>query len=73
MNRGLDGIYFRVERNGIWQSICLSDLTDEEFDMVMEKRNRQFAVNCCRILAKRLKEIGDEFDIISDYETGEDL
>lgn len=73
MNRGLDGIYFRVERNGKWQSICLSDLTEEEFDKVMEKRNRQFAVNCCKILAKKLREIGDEFDLISEYETGEDL
>lgn len=73
MNRGLDGIYFRIERNGKWQSICLSDMTEEEFDNVMEKRNRQFAVNCCKILAKKLREIGDEFDLISEYETGEDL
>lgn len=26
----LDGIYFRVERNGKWQSLCVSDLTPEE-------------------------------------------
>ena len=72
MNRGLDGIYFRVERNGEWQSICMSDLTEEEFDKVMEKRNRQFAVSCCKVLARKLKEIGDEFNLISDYELGED-
>ena len=50
MNRGLDGIYFRVERNGKWQSICMSDLTEEEFDKVMENKNRNFAVSCCKIL-----------------------
>ena len=26
----LDGIYFRVERDGKWQSLCVSDLTPEE-------------------------------------------
>lgn len=68
MNRGLDGIYFRVERNGKWQSICMSDLTEEEFDKVMENKNRNFAVSCCKILAKKLREIGNQFDIVSEYE-----
>ena len=68
LNRGLDGIYFRVERDGIWQSICLSDLTEEEFDRVMENKNRNFAVSCCKILARKLREIGDQFDIINEFE-----
>ena len=68
MNRGLDGIYFIVERNGIKQSICLSDLTEEEFDKVMENKNRNFAVNCCKILARKLRELGDQFDVINEFE-----
>lgn len=27
MQRNLDGVYFRVERDGKWQNICFSDLT----------------------------------------------
>lgn len=28
--RDLDGIYVRMQRNGRWYSLCLSDLTEEE-------------------------------------------
>ena len=30
----LDGIYFRVKRDGKWQSLCVSDLTPEELKSV---------------------------------------
>ena len=30
----LDGIYFRVERDGKWQSLCVSDLTPDELKSV---------------------------------------
>ena len=32
MDRNLDGIYFRVECDGKWQSICFNDLTEDEMD-----------------------------------------
>ena len=32
----LDGIYVRVERDGKWQSLCVSDLTPEELKSVTE-------------------------------------
>lgn len=72
MNRGLDGIYFRIERNGKWQSICLSDMTDEEIDRVLENRNRNFAIGCIKVMARKLREIGDQFDIVSEYEFDEE-
>lgn len=34
--RELDGVYFRVKRGKHWESICFSDLTDEEMDRVLE-------------------------------------
>lgn len=71
MNRGLDGIYFRVQRDGRWQSICLSDMTEEEIDKVFENKNRTFALSCVKILARKLREIGDQFDIKSEYECEE--
>ena len=30
MNRNLDGCYFRIERNGKYENVCFSDLTEEE-------------------------------------------
>lgn len=68
MNRGLDGIYFRIERDGKWQSICLSDMTEEEIDKALENRNRTFAISCIKILARTLKEIGDQFNIANEFE-----
>ena len=46
----LDGIYFRVERNGKWQSLCLSDLTPEELKSVTQ----DWDCNQLTIVAKEL-------------------
>lgn len=31
VKRDLDGIYFRVCRDGKWQTVCMTDLTSDEF------------------------------------------
>ena len=46
----LDGIYFRVERNGKWQSLCVSDLTPEELKSV----TKDWDCNQLTIVAKEL-------------------
>ena len=46
----LDGIYFRVERNGKWQSLCISDLTPEELKSV----TKDWDCNQLAIVAKEL-------------------
>lgn len=46
----LDGIYFRVERNGKWQSLCVSDLTPEELRSV----TKDWDCNQLTIVAKEL-------------------
>ena len=38
IRRNLDGIYFRVERDGRWQSICYSDMTKDERDGIARMR-----------------------------------
>lgn len=53
MNRDLDHVYFRVERSGKWESICFSDLTEEEMDLVLESKDSQWMNS----LIKRLKEV----------------
>lgn len=39
VNRNLDGAYFRIERDGKWQSICFSDLTEDEMKSVMKDKD----------------------------------
>lgn len=66
MNRKLDGCYFRVKRDDEWQSVCFSDLTDDEREVLFEAGERKPAVfwkTLAYHLADRLKEIGDELDI----------
>ena len=36
--RNLDGIYFRIERDGKWQNICYSDMDQAERDEVASMR-----------------------------------
>jgi hypothetical protein len=66
MNRNLDGIYFRVKRNGRYTSVCFSDLTEEEQNHVLDEQPEKFLKKMCKILAFKLKEIGDMFDIAAE-------
>lgn len=63
MDRKLDGVFFRVNRNGRWQNVCFSDLTEDEIDEVLESKNREWLKSLCKILGKTIKCIGDKFDI----------
>ena len=65
INRGLDGVYFRVERNGKWESICFSDLVEPEMDKVLEGRSKEWIKEMCKILGTTIRYIGDQFDITS--------
>lgn len=62
-NRNLDGIYFRVKRDGKWDNVCFSDLTDEEMDAVLEGRDIEWLKSVCKILGRTIKRIGEEFNI----------
>lgn len=62
MNRDLDGVYFRVKRDGSWQSICFSDLSDEEMDKVLEGHSVEWLKSVCKILGRTIKRIGDELE-----------
>ena len=46
----LDGIYFRVKRDGKWQSLCVSDITPEELKSV----TKDWDCNQLTIVAKEL-------------------
>ena len=62
--RDLDGVYFRVERDGRWLSLCFTDLTDEEREKVMEHRSLAWTREMVLIMARTLREMGDQLDIV---------
>lgn len=64
MNRDLDGMYCIVKRNGKWDSICFSDLTDEEMDEILKDRDAEWLKSVCKRLGRTIRRIGDEQDIV---------
>lgn len=62
-NRNLDGAFFRVKREGRWQNICFSDLTEEEMDAVLNGQSTIWLKSLCKHLGQVLRYIGNEFDI----------
>ena len=60
MKRNLDGVYFRIGT----ENICFSDLTEEQQDEIMSGRNEEWLKSLCKILAKTIREIGDQFDMV---------
>lgn len=63
MNRNLDGIYFRVKRNGNYENVCFSDLTKSERDEICKDRPAEWYKSVAYHLADMLQEIGREFDL----------
>lgn len=63
INRELDGYFFRVERDGKWQNICWSDLTEEEMNKLLENRSVEWLKSLCIGLGKVIRHIGDTLDI----------
>jgi hypothetical protein len=66
LNRNLDGVYFRIQRDGKWGNVCFSDLTEEEMDDTLHNKDEQWLKNLCKILGKTIKDIGDQFDLMCD-------
>lgn len=67
MKRNLDGVYFRMkDSDGTWGNICFSDLTDEQREDVMKGRDEKWLKSLCQTLAKAIRRIGDEFDLMAE-------
>lgn len=61
--RNLDGVYFRVRRNGAWGNVCFSDMTPEEREEVLGDRRPEWWKALAGIMADCLRAVGDEFGI----------
>lgn len=64
--RGLDGVYFRIERDGAFKNLCFSDLTVNEQNAVIKRYDADSLRRLCLHLAERLRRIGDAFDIYAE-------
>ena len=64
MKRNLDGIYFRVKRNGKYENVCFSDLTESEREEVCKDRPAEWYKSVAFHLADRLQTIGDYLNIV---------
>lgn len=63
MDRKLDGVYFRVKRDGKWCNVCFSDMTKEERDEVIGDRSVEWWRSLAYIMADTLRSVGDQLDI----------
>ncbi|MCM1276764.1 MAG: hypothetical protein NC299_15630 [Lachnospiraceae bacterium] len=64
--RKLDGMYFRIKRGSRYQDICFSDMTTEERLEVLNNKDVEFMKRMSLILAEKIREIGDKFDIVGE-------
>lgn len=72
--RNLDGVYFRVKRDGRWQNVCYSDMTADERDEIARKRaehatseqQAQWWRSMADILADALYDMGERFCIVGE-------
>lgn len=66
IQRNLDGVYFRMKRGDKYMNVCFSDMTEDEQDEVLKGRNEEYLRNFVKILAKTIRKIGDELDIVGE-------
>ena len=61
--RELDGVYYLVERNGLQDSACFSDLTLMERDRVLDDLDSEARKRLCLILSDCLHGLGDMLNV----------
>lgn len=61
--RDMDGVYFRVKRDGGYHAVCWSDLTDGEREQMGEGRPLEWWREMALIMTRQLRYVGDELDL----------
>lgn len=64
MNRNLDSIYFRVERNGKHENVCFSDLEPNEIEEIGAGRSAEWWKNVALHLKQQLNIIGEACNLV---------
>ena len=63
VKRDLDGVYFRVQRAGLWTNVCWTDLTDEERAQIGSNRPREWWERLAGHLTTTIQDIGNQLDL----------
>lgn len=58
----MDSIFFRVERDGKWMNVCMSDMTEEELDRVLKSRDAEWCKTAIHHLCNCLNSAGTVID-----------
>ena len=66
VSRNLDGVYYRVVREGKAVTCCFSDLSEAEQEEIMAEYNAEQLRCLCRCLCTSLRQIGDALDLVRD-------
>ena len=72
IQRNLDGIYFRVQRDGRWMNVCYSDMTADERDEIAAKRAEHATPeeqaawwrSMADLLADQLYDMGEQLGVM---------
>lgn len=70
MDRNLDGYFFRVKRDGKWQSICFSDMTKEEREETCKNKDVKWWRSLATGLIDTLVDMDSQCGIFSHTERG---
>lgn len=70
--RNLDGVYFRVERDGRWANVCYSDMEQAERDDVARRQAKQATPeqqaqwwrSMADLLADQLYDMGEQLGVV---------
>ncbi len=70
--RNLDGIYFRVKRDGKWANVCYSDMESAERDEIAAKRAESSTLeeqvawwrSMTDLLADQLYDMGEQLGVM---------
>lgn len=65
---GLCGVYYRIQRGGKWESVCISDMTGEEIATTTENMDKETLRRLVATLADSLHFVGELGNIYSSTE-----
>ena len=57
MNRELDGVFFRVKRDGKFDNVCFSDLEEFEADEILTSCDDKWILSLIKILSQTLNDL----------------
>lgn len=68
--RDVSGIYFRFQnpKSEKWENWVFEDLPELKQDEILTKANKVFVENLCKMLANKINEICERFDITANHD-----